>query len=53
MNDFFVAVYNGLVQTTWLEAIAVIMGIVSVWYSRKENILVFPTGIINTTLYIY
>lgn len=53
MNDFFIAVYNGLLQTTWLEAIAVVMGIVSVWYSRKENILVFPTGIINTTLYIY
>jgi nicotinamide mononucleotide transporter len=53
MNDFFIAVYNGLVQTTWLEAVAVIMGIVSVWYSRKENILVFPTGIINTSLFIY
>ena len=53
MNDFFIAVYKGLVQTTWIEAIAVIMGIVSVWYSRKENILVFPTGIINTSLYIY
>jgi len=53
MNDFFIAVYNGLVQTTRLEAVAVIMGIVSVWYSRKENILVFPTGIINTSLFIY
>jgi nicotinamide mononucleotide transporter len=53
MNDFLIAVYNGLLATTWIEAIAVIMGIVSVWYSRKENILVFPTGIINTTLYIY
>ena len=53
MNDFLIAVYNGLLQTTWIEAVAVIMGIVSVWYSRKENILVFPTGIINTTLYIY
>jgi nicotinamide mononucleotide transporter len=53
MNDFFIAVYNGLVQTTWLEAVAVIMGIVSVWYSRIENILVFPTGIINTSLFIY
>ncbi len=53
MNDFFIAVYNGLLQTTWIEAVAVFMGIVSVWYSRKENILVFPTGIINTTLYIY
>jgi nicotinamide mononucleotide transporter len=53
MNEFFIAVYNGLLQTTWIEAIAVIMGIVSVWYSRKENILVFPTGIINTSLFIY
>jgi nicotinamide mononucleotide transporter len=53
MNDFLIAVYHGLLATTWIEAIAVTMGIVSVWYSRKENILVFPTGIINTTLYIY
>ena len=53
MNDFFIAVYNGLLHTTRIEAIAVIAGIISVWYSRKENILVFPTGIINTTLYIY
>jgi nicotinamide mononucleotide transporter len=53
MNDFLIAVYRGLLATTWIEAIAVVMGIVSVWYSRKENILVFPTGIINTTLYIY
>jgi hypothetical protein len=27
MNDFFVAVYNGLIQTTWIEAIAVVMGL--------------------------
>jgi len=47
------SIYNGLVQTTWIEAIAVISGIVSVWYSRKENILVFPTGLLNTTIYIY
>jgi len=46
-------IYSGLLQTTWLEAIAVISGIVSVWYSRKENILVYPTGLLNTTLYIY
>lgn len=53
MNDFLIDVYRGLLATTWIETIAVVMGIVSVWYSRKENILVFPTGIINTTLYIY
>ena len=39
--------------TTWYEYLAVISGIVSVWYSRKENILVYPTGLINTVIYIY
>jgi nicotinamide mononucleotide transporter len=53
MSSFLESIYNGLVQTTWIEAIAVISGIVSVWYSRKENILVFPTGLLNTTIYIY
>jgi nicotinamide mononucleotide transporter len=53
MSDLLQSIYNGLIQTTPIEAIAVIMGIVSVWYSRKENILVYPTGLINTTLYIY
>jgi hypothetical protein len=31
MNDFLIAVYRGLLATTWIEAIAVVMGIVSVW----------------------
>ena len=53
MTQILTSIYNGLIQTTWLEAIAVIAGIVSVWYSRKENILVFPTGLINTIIYIY
>ena len=53
MNEALQLIYNGLVQTSWIEAVAVIMGIVSVWYSRKENILVYPTGLINTTFYIY
>ena len=53
MNELLQSIYSGLIQTTPIEAVAVIMGIVSVWYSRKENILVYPTGLINTTLYIY
>ena len=53
MISIFQSIYEGLLKTGWVEAIAVIAGIVSVWYSRKENILVFPTGLINTTLYIY
>ncbi|MDQ3552198.1 MAG: nicotinamide riboside transporter PnuC, partial [Bacteroidota bacterium] len=40
-------------QTTLLEYIAVIAGIASVWFSRKENILVYPVGLINTIIYIY
>lgn len=44
---------DGMKATTWLEYIAVIFGIISVWFSRKENILVYPTGLINTTVYVW
>jgi nicotinamide mononucleotide transporter len=53
MHETLTSIYNGLIQTSWIEAIAVFAGIASVWYSRKENILVYPVGIINTTFYIY
>src|SRR5438105_15103913 len=43
----------GLKQTTWLEYIAVFFGIGSVWFSRMENILVYPVGLVNTIIYIY
>ena len=36
-----------------LEAFATIFGLLSVWFSMRENILVFPTGIINTSIYVY
>jgi len=36
-----------------LEFIAALFGIISVFYAKKENILVFPTGIISTALYVY
>jgi nicotinamide mononucleotide transporter len=44
---------EGMRATTVLEYIAVFAGIASVWYSRKENILVYPVGLINTIIYIY
>jgi nicotinamide mononucleotide transporter len=44
---------EGIKQTSLLEYLAVISGIVSVWYSRKANMLVYPTGLINTTIYVY
>jgi nicotinamide mononucleotide transporter len=40
-------------QTSLLEFIAVITGIASVVYSRKENILVYPVGMISTSISIY
>lgn len=39
--------------TTWYEYLAVFTGILSVWYSRRENILVYPVGLINTIIYVY
>ncbi|MDE3212854.1 MAG: nicotinamide riboside transporter PnuC [Bacteroidota bacterium] len=39
--------------TTLLEYLAVFFGIASVWYSRKENILVYPVGLVNTIIYVY
>jgi nicotinamide mononucleotide transporter len=44
---------DGMKQTGWLEYIAVFAGIASVWFSRIENILVYPVGLINTIIYIY
>lgn len=39
--------------TKWYEYVAVISGLISVWYSSKENILLYPIGLISTTIYIY
>jgi nicotinamide mononucleotide transporter len=37
----------------YLEITAVIFGLLSVLYAKKDNILVFPTGIISTSIYVY
>ena len=36
-----------------LEIIAVFFGFLSVWFSKNNNILVFPTGLINTSIFVY
>lgn len=53
LQEIYQQFIEGMKATTWLEYIAVISGIVSVWFSRKENILVYPIGLINTIFYIY
>ena len=40
-------------QDVFLEITAVIFGFASVWYSKKNNILVFPTGLISTSIFVY
>lgn len=42
-----------LFNTPWYEYVAVIAGIVSVWFSRSENTWVYPVGLINTIIYVY
>jgi nicotinamide mononucleotide transporter len=44
---------EGMKNTTPIEYIAVFFGIASVWFSRAENILVYPVGLVNTIIYIY
>lgn len=36
-----------------LEIVAVIFGFFSVWFSKQNNIWVFPTGMISTAIFVY
>jgi nicotinamide mononucleotide transporter len=52
--QFFLEGFSkGLESMSWLEGIAVFFGIASVLYSIKENIWVYPTGIISTLIYVW
>ena len=52
--EFFLKAYhNATTSQIVLEAIAFVFGILSVWYAKKEDILVYPTGIICTVITVY
>ena len=53
MQQFWHQFVTNLHQTSALEYIAVFAGIASVWFSRKENIWVYPIGLISTIIYVY
>ncbi|WP_282048502.1 nicotinamide riboside transporter PnuC [Maribacter aquivivus] len=36
-----------------LEIVAVIFGLLSVWFSKQNKILVYPTGLISTLIFVY
>ncbi|HVI49313.1 MAG TPA: nicotinamide riboside transporter PnuC [Chitinophaga sp.] len=52
-QDIFNGLQQGLHDMTWLEAIAVTFAVLSVLFQKKNNILVYPTGIISTGIYTY
>lgn len=53
MLDFWDILTENLYDTTWVEFVAVILGIASVWYARRENILVYPTGIVSVLIFVF
>lgn len=52
--DFFLDAYqNTPTSFIMLEVVAFVFGIASVWYAKKENILVYPTGLVATVITVY
>ncbi|MGB5419070.1 nicotinamide riboside transporter PnuC [Algibacter sp.] len=52
--EFFFGQYSGYETTDIvLEIVAVIFGFLSVWFSKQNNVLVFPTGMISTIIFVY
>jgi nicotinamide mononucleotide transporter len=52
MHSIISQFLSELRNTTWFEFIAVVTGIASVIFSRKENILVYPVGMISTGMFV-
>jgi len=42
-----------MLDSSWLEIVAVAFGLLSVWFAKKANILVYPTGIVSVLIYVY
>ena len=52
--DFFFGQYSDYQSMDIvLEIVAVVFGFLSVWFSKQNNILVFPTGMISTVIFVY
>lgn len=54
MIEFFLEPYkNTSLRDIIIEIIVFFFGIISVWYAKKENILVYPTGLVATIFTTY
>ncbi len=36
-----------------LELVAIFFGLLSAWFSKQNNILIYPTGILSTAIFVY
>lgn len=54
MWDFLFQAYKGHDQfSVTLEIVAFLFGVFSVYLAKQNHILVYPTGIISTSIYVY
>ena len=54
MFDFLFQQYSQYNELDiFFEIVAVIFGLLSVWFSKNNNILVYPTGMISTSIFTY
>ncbi|MFB6455971.1 nicotinamide riboside transporter PnuC [Chitinophaga sp. Hz27] len=53
MNEIYQGLLNGFHEMTGLELIAVFFAVLSVIFQKQNNILVYPTGLISTGIYVY
>ena len=53
MSDLWQKFIENIKSTQWPEWISTVTQIASVWYARKNNVLVYPTGIVGVLLAAY
>ena len=53
LAEFWDKLVSNIQHAGWKEWVSVITQIASVWYARKNNVLVYPTGIIGVVLAAY
>jgi nicotinamide mononucleotide transporter len=52
--DFLFQQYDGYaIADIVLEVLGVLFGLTSVWYAKKNNIWVYPTGMISTAIFVH
>ena len=37
----------------FLESVAVVLGLLSVWFAKRDQIAVYPSGMLSTAIFVY